>query len=132
MKTFGIRMGEPGGSPNHYIAADNVSDDSVLFDWLTADNFEQTEEFGTLNVLAPEGYIFEEEMLVPVSECTEEEVLSAADEDSDFWVNAGVSTAYCDADKVRLLLEGVMKSVSRAEFYALKIPKRRVLDFIID
>jgi hypothetical protein len=131
MNTFGFTMSEPYSPPNYYVAGDNVSDDSVLFDWLTADNFEQTENFGTLNVLAPEGYIFAE-MLVPVSECTEEEVLSATDEDSMFCMAVWVRAAYRFEDKANLLLEGVMKSVSPAEFYKLGIPEDRVLTFIID
>lgn len=132
MKTFGFSMSEPHDAPNYYIAEDNVSDDSVLFDWLVADNYQLSDEVGVLTVLAPEGYLFRDEVLLPMSEFTEEEVRSAEDEDSDVWLDCGVRTPYRDADKANYLLEGVMRRVSPAEFYALGIPEDRFLYFIID
>jgi hypothetical protein len=133
MNTFGFSMSEPNYPPNYYVAGDNVSDDSVLWDWLITDNFERSKEVGMLDVLAPEGYIFTLDGLVPVSECTEEEVKSAEDEDSNFWVDASVRIPYRSEDKANLLLEGgVMRDVSHAEFYSLRIPEDRVLYFTID
>lgn len=132
MNTFGIRMGEPGDFPPHYIADDSVTDDSVLFDWLVAENYERTDKAGVLNVRVPEGYIFRDETLVLVSECSEEEVRSAEDEDSDMWLDLTVRYAYRDSDKASFLIEYLMKRVSPAEFYTLGIPDDRALDFIID
>lgn len=133
MKTFGFSMSEPHDSPIYYVAEDNVTDDSVFFDWLVADNYKRTGYAGELEVVAPEGYIFWVGMLVPVSERTEEEVRSAGNEDSAFELDARVRTAYRDEDKANILLEGeVMKYVSPAEFHALGIPEDRVLYFTID
>jgi hypothetical protein len=132
MKTFGFSMAEPHDPPNYYIAGDNVSDDSVLFNWLVADNYQPSDEVGMLTVLAPEGYLFSDGTLVPISELTEEEVKSADDEDSDVWRDFDVRIPYRDADKAHYLREGVMRMVSPAKFYALGISEDRFLYFTID
>lgn len=131
MKTFGFSMAEPNDPPNFYVAADNVEDDTVLFDWLTADNFKETDERGALDVIAPEGYIFKEDILVPLSECTDDEIKSVEDEDSDFWLDSCVSATYRDSEKADILIRGVMKYVPAAEFYALGIPENRTLFFTV-
>lgn len=133
METFAFSMSEPRDRPNYYVAEDNVIDDSVFFDWLVADNYIRTGYAGELDVLAPEGYIFWVGLLVPVSERTEDEVRSAGNEDSAFWFDTRVRTAYRAEDKANTLLDGeVMKSVSHAELHALGIPEDRVLYFTID
>lgn len=132
MKTFGIRMSEPNYPHNHSVAADNISDDSVLFDWLTADNFIPSDDFTYFKVVAPEGYLFLEEDLVPISTLTAEQIQSVGDEDNDVWSYIDVSRAYPNIEKANTLIEVVMKDVSPKEFYALNIPEERVLTFTVD
>lgn len=132
MKTFGVRMSEPNYPYNHYVAKDTITDDSVLFEWLTADNFIPSDEFTYLKVNAPEGYLFCEEDLVPASELTAEEIQSVDDEDSDIWSYMDVSVAYRHIEKANTLLEMIMKDVSPKEFYDLEIPEERILTFTID
>lgn len=132
MKTFGIRMAEPNYPQNHSVAGDNIADDSVLFEWLTADNFIPSDDFTYFKVVAPEGYLFLEEDLVPIGTLTAEQIQSVDDEDSDVWSYIDVSRAYRDIEKADTLMGVIMKDVSPKEFYALDIPEGRVLTFVID
>lgn len=133
MKTFGIRISEPNYPYNHYVAEDNIGDDSVLYEWLRADNYEEVpDEPSAFSVTAPEGYLFRDELLLPLSEFTDEEIQSVADEDSDVWKDCFVRIPYREADKAMTLLDGVMKIVTPEEFYTMGISEDRALTFTID
>lgn len=133
MKTFGIRISEPNYPYNHYIAENTISDDSVLYEWLVADNYEEIDDYpSSFSVTAPEGYLFRDELLLPLSEFTEEEIQSVEDEDSDVWKECHVRVPYREADKALTLLDGVMKMVTPEEFYSLGISEDRVPTFTID
>lgn len=131
-KTFGLRMAEPNYPQNHSVAADFIADDSVLLDWLRADNFLPSDGVGYLKVVAPAGYLFLEDALIPVSQLSADQVAAVDADDNDIWSYIDVSYAYRHIEKANTLLEIVMKDVSPKEFYALDIPEDNVFDFVID
>lgn len=132
MKTFGIQMAERNYPYNHYVVEDNITDESVLFEWLVSDDFLPSEEVGCLRVTAPKGYLFQEEFLVPVSTLTAAEIQSVDDDESGIWSDMDVTVAYRHVEKAAALMGVIMKDVSPKEFYALDIPEERVLAFTID
>lgn len=133
MKTFGIRVSEPNYPYMHYIAADNIPNDTVLYDWLVADNCQTIDDDPELlSVPAPEGYLFSDELLYPETEFSEEERQAVDKADNDVWSFTFVRIPYRDEDKSRTLLDAVLLPVTEQEFYALNIPHERILTFTID
>lgn len=130
-KTFGIRMGERNYPRNHYIVIDGIADDAVLFEWLMADDYIATRDYGSVEFPAPEGYVFFCGELTPMSSLTKEQ-LDSLDDGGVVESIYGAERAYCHIGKANTMLESILKYVSPAEFYVLGISEDRVLDFEID
>lgn len=121
MDTFGIRASELGDSDEHY-----VGEDATLFDWLVAGNYEPCKRDSLYKVKAPEGYVFYKDSLYPTDapEVTEDDGKNI----SEF---AHVTSGSSQNDKALMLMEGALKYMEPAEFYALGIDEERILDFLI-
>lgn len=121
MDTFGIRASELGDSDEHY-----VGEDAVLFDWLLEDNYEPSDRDELYTVKAPEGYVFYKDSLYPVGHPELE-----GDDGRNMSDSAYVTSGSSQNDKALMLLEGALKFMEPAEFYALGIDEERILDFLI-
>lgn len=121
MDTFGIRASELGDSDEHY-----VGEDTVLFDWLLADNYEPSDRDELYTVKAPEGYVFYKDNLyskaAPELEGTDSKNLSDS---------AYVTSGSSQNDKALMLMEGALKFMEPDEFDALGIDEERILDFLM-
>jgi hypothetical protein len=111
VNTFGIKVTSDDNSEKFY-----VGEDTVLWDWLNADNYEES-DFSSLllKVPAPEGYDFRHGNLTPQDK-VEEEFTS-----SEIWVEAP------DAGKADLILT-TLRTVEPEEFKSLNIDPSRILN----
>lgn len=130
-KTFGIRMGERNYPRNHYVMTDEVVDDNVIYEWLTASDYSPSKLRGNVEFPAPEGYLFFCGELVPVDSLNPEQ-LGALDNGGVVESTSEASSAYRHIEKVNTMVESLLEHVTPAEFYALGISEDRVLEFEID
>lgn len=132
-RTFGIEISEPNSPPNYYVVKESIVDDSALREWLLADNYEPTSEFGYLTVKAPKDYVFIEGEMFPDSELEEDELLSVdSDDERGIWSDLDVRRPYCDLDKARSMEEYVLEPVSIAELVVFGISEETIFHFTID
>lgn len=114
MSTFGIKVTSENNPDMFY-----VGEDTVLWDWLNADNWEESDHSSLLLVVAaPEGYLFHYGSLHPISDI---DVTKNPREKCEFWVEAP------DAGKADLLLD-ILRPVEPEEFKALNIDPSRILN----
>lgn len=117
MDIFGVRISEFGESDEHY-----VSDSAVLLDWLLANNYEPSDRDSQYLVKAPEGYRFQRGSLFPKD--------SSDLEDEDIGDFSYVTVGSPENDKALMLLDGSMRNVEPADFYALGIDEDNILDYM--
>lgn len=110
---FGIRAQDERGTDEHYLGYD-----SSLFDWLTADNYEQSDRESSYKVKAPEGYVF---LYGNISPRNDED----GGDDFDY-----VTVGSPQNDKALMLLD-VLQFVTPREFYSKGINEERILDFLL-
>lgn len=122
MSTFGIIASEFASSDEYY-----VSEDEILMEWILADNYGPVDlDYQEHTVPAPEGYVFRCGSLYS-KDSPDLEGLDA----SELKESADVSVGASENDKVLMLIESAMKSVTRREFAALNIPEDRTLEYLI-
>jgi hypothetical protein len=132
-RTFGVEISEPNSPPNYYVVKESIADDFALREWLLADNYEPTSEFGYMTVKAPKDYVFIEGEMFPDSELEEDELLSVdSDDERGIWSDLDVRRAYRDLDKARAMEEYVLEPLSLAELSALGISEENIFYFTID
>lgn len=133
MRTFCVEISEPNYPPNYHVVKESIADDSILREWLLADNYEPTDDFGYMTVKAPKDYVFIEGEMYPDSELSEDELLSVdSDDENGIWSDLDVRRAYRDLDKARSMEEYVLEPVSMAELMDFGVPEEMIFHFTID